>query len=55
MKQWKKYVGFDQWDQGFAGLESANPGPVENLNLFKGIFLLDKCHALWGEPEHLWP
>ena len=38
MKQWKKYVGFDQWDQSSAGLESANPGPVDNLNLFKGIF-----------------
>ena len=36
MKQWKKYVGYDQWDQSSAGQESANPGPVDNSNLFKG-------------------
>ena len=36
MKQWKKYVGYDQWDQSNAGLDSANPGPIDNSNLFKG-------------------
>ena len=36
MKQWKKYVGYDQWDQSLAGQETANPGPVDNSNLFKG-------------------
>lgn len=36
MKQWKKYVGYDQWDQSLAGQESANPGPIDNSNLFKG-------------------
>ena len=36
LKQWKKYVGFDSWDQYSAGNETANPGPVDNGNLFKG-------------------
>ena len=36
MKQWKKYVGYDMWDQNLAGQESANPGPIDNSNLFKG-------------------
>ena len=35
MKQWKKYVGYDQWDQSLAGQETANPGPVDNSSLFK--------------------
>ena len=30
MKQWKKYVGYDQRDQKFAGQEAANPGPLDN-------------------------
>ena len=33
-KQWKKYVGYDQWDQSQHGLEEAHPGPVDNTNLF---------------------
>lgn len=37
MKQWKKYVGFDQWDQSVAGLESAHPGPMDNHSLFKAL------------------
>ena len=36
MKQWKKYVGYDTWDQTSAGKESANPGPLDNSSLFKG-------------------
>ena len=36
MKQWRKYVGYDTWDQSSAGEPSANPGPVDNSNLFKG-------------------
>lgn len=36
IKQWKKYVGYDQWDQTLAGQESADPGPIDNSNLFKG-------------------
>ncbi|XP_064399096.1 ubiquitin carboxyl-terminal hydrolase 4-like [Halichondria panicea] len=35
MKQWKKYVGYDMWDQSSAGKESSNPGPIDNSNLFK--------------------
>ena len=36
MKQWKKYVGFDQWEQSYAGQEAAHPGPVDNATLLKG-------------------
>ena len=35
MKQWKKYVGYDQWDQSYAGQEAANPGPVDNESLMR--------------------
>ena len=38
MKQWKKYVGYDQWDQSFMGQESASPGPMDNSNLFRGKY-----------------
>ncbi|ESO84311.1 hypothetical protein LOTGIDRAFT_132462 [Lottia gigantea] len=34
-KQWKKYVGYDNWDSGNAGEESANPGPIDNSPLLK--------------------
>ena len=37
MKQWKKYVGYNQWDQTHAGREEANPGPVDNSSLFRGF------------------
>ena len=37
MKQWKKYAGYDQWDQSYAGEESATPGPVDNSALFRGL------------------
>ena len=36
LKQWKKYVGYDQWDKYHVGQVSANPGPIDNANLFKG-------------------
>ena len=36
MKQWKKYVKYDQLDQSLSGQETTNPGPVDNSNLFKG-------------------
>ena len=36
LKQWKKYVGYDQWDQYHVGQVSANPGPINNANLFNG-------------------
>ena len=34
-KQWKKYVGFDDWDM--VGETAANPGPIDNSMLFKGM------------------
>ena len=34
--QWKKYVGFESWDQAQMGLEDAHPGPVDTSYLFKG-------------------
>ena len=36
LKQWKKYVGYDPWDQLAYGLASANPGPLDNSALFRG-------------------
>ena len=35
-KQWKKYVGFESWDQQQMGSETAHPGPVDTSCLFKG-------------------
>ena len=35
-KQWKKYTGFDSWDQHSAGETSAHPVPIYNDYLFKG-------------------
>ena len=35
MKQWKKYVGYDQSEQKYAGLEAAHPGPVDNATLLR--------------------
>ncbi|XP_065845579.1 ubiquitin carboxyl-terminal hydrolase 15-like isoform X2 [Oscarella lobularis] len=32
-KQWKRYVGWDAWDQSSKGNESAMPGPIDNSNL----------------------
>ena len=36
MKQWKKYVGYDQSEQKYVGLEAAHPGPVYNAALLIG-------------------
>ena len=35
-KQWKKYVGFDTWDQSGAGDKQNNPGPIDNSCLLEG-------------------
>ena len=35
-KQWKRYVGWDAWDQSSKGNESAMPGPIDNSNLLTG-------------------
>ena len=37
-KQWKKYVGFESWDQQQMGSETAHPGPVDTSCLFKGYY-----------------
>ena len=42
-KQWKKYVGWDHWDTSNIGEKSANPGPIENSGLFKGM----SASGLW--------
>lgn len=34
-KQWKKYVGFDDWDKTFMGEKDVFPGPVDNSPLLK--------------------
>ncbi|XP_059151065.1 ubiquitin carboxyl-terminal hydrolase 15-like [Physella acuta] len=34
-KQWKKYVGYDQWDSYNVGDQSVHPGPIDNSSLFK--------------------
>jgi hypothetical protein len=36
MKQWKKYVGYDQSEQDYAGQEAAHPGPMHNATLLRG-------------------
>ncbi|XP_056001735.1 ubiquitin carboxyl-terminal hydrolase 15-like [Ostrea edulis] len=35
-KQWKKYVGYDQWDIGSIGEQDAYPGPLDNSPLMGG-------------------
>ncbi|GFR98798.1 ubiquitin carboxyl-terminal hydrolase 15, partial [Elysia marginata] len=32
-KQWKKYVGYDQWDTHSMGDQSVHPGPIDNTSL----------------------
>jgi len=39
-KQWKKYVGYDEWETSMVGENVANPGPIDNSNLFKGDYLV---------------
>ncbi|XP_020626847.1 ubiquitin carboxyl-terminal hydrolase 4-like [Orbicella faveolata] len=34
LKQWKKFVGFDTWDQFGVGEKLNNPGPIDNSSLF---------------------
>jgi len=36
LKQWKKYVGYDEWETDMVAEESANPGPIDNSNLLEG-------------------
>ena len=39
-KQWKKYVGYDEWEKSMVGENVANPGPIDNSNLFKGDYIV---------------
>ena len=32
-KQWKRYVGYDNWDKSNAGEEAIKPGPIDNTPL----------------------
>ena len=32
-KQWKRFVGYDNWDRASAGDEVARPGPIDNTSL----------------------
>ncbi|KAL4226967.1 Ubiquitin carboxyl-terminal hydrolase 15 [Mactra antiquata] len=34
-KQWKTFVGYDQWDQYGAAEPSSNPGPIDNKPLYE--------------------
>ena len=36
MKQWKKFVGYDEKDRSQVGEDSANPGPIDNKSLLAG-------------------
>jgi len=40
LKQWKKFVGFDTWDQFGVGEKLNNPGPIDNSSLFAGGAIL---------------
>ncbi len=42
LKQWKKYTGFDSFDQHHAGSETVCPGPVNNSNLFEGTLYIER-------------
>ena len=47
MKTWKKYVGYDQWDQSSAGQQTYFPGPLDTTNLFTGEWVTRRL-AGWG-------
>ena len=35
-KQWKKYVGYESWDDFNVGQSEVYPGPVDNSPLIEG-------------------
>ena len=43
MKQWKKYCGYETWDQSYAGESSYFPGPIETENLYAGTYMYIPC------------
>ena len=50
-KQWKKFVGYDTWDQFGVGEELNDPGPIYNSRLFAGK-TLHYLHALFYLISH---
>lgn len=58
-KQWKKFVGFDTWDQFGVGEELSNPGPIDNSSLFAADGCSLKDHLIDELdynllPKHAW-
>lgn len=51
-KQWKKYVGYEYWDTGSVGDESANPGFIDNSPILKEDGKTLKDHLL-EEIDHV--
>ena len=47
LTQWKINAGFDSWDQWKSGIEIGDPGPLDNLNLFKGKIFENLHFALF--------
>ncbi|CAH3164466.1 unnamed protein product [Porites evermanni] len=45
-KQWKKFVGYDKWDQYGAGEEINNPGPIDNSSLLTADGVTLKEHLI---------
>ena len=43
LKQWMINAGLDSWGQWKSGIEIGDPGPIDNLNLFKGN-IFEKPH-----------
>jgi len=39
-EKWKIYVGFSNWNADSVGDQSANPGPVDNSFIMKGMKLI---------------
>ena len=42
-RKWKKYVGFDPWNQQEVGVDCAYPGPIDNSDLFAGTVYHKYC------------
>ncbi len=55
IKQWKKYVGYDIWDQSSAGKESAYPGPLDNSNLLNKGEYPTRTHLTYNVVFELTP
>ena len=47
LKRWKKYTGYDSWDQYHAGNESYNPGPVDNADLLQSMLATPTCMYMY--------